>query len=173
LLFPFLRPRPPQPASAPTPPSPDHLGPILANAHAWASAHPGWQWRIYRTKAGVRLLATHALFTPSDPQVQQVFEAMGADPLYRKLCTNQQCFRARLTPKPWRCGIQAPSQRWPFASSQAEAEYDEWQAEYLARCREWATCELLEDHGPAHPELAPLIAFHDATTRLGSGLPLA
>jgi hypothetical protein len=170
-LFPLLAPR-----STPTPPTPpavDPLQPILAKAHSWTAANPGWQWRIYRTKAGVRLLATHALFSAGDPQVQQVFEALGADPLYRKLCANQQCFRARLTPKPWRCGYHAPQKRWPFASADAEAEYNNWERQYLQRCGEWGTCELLEDHGTAHPGLAPLVEFHDAATRVGSGLPLA
>jgi hypothetical protein len=162
--------------TAPPPPGPpptDPLQPILERARAWTNGNPGWQWRIYRTKAGVRLLATHALFMPGDPQVQTVFEALGADPLYRKLCANQQCFRARLTPKPWRCGYRAPQTRWPFLNARAEAEYNDWEQEYLQHCGEWSTCELIEDHGPAHAELAPLVEFHDAATRVGSGLPLA
>ena len=172
-LLPLLAPRSTTSPGSTTPPAADPLQPILAKAHAWTAANPGWQWRIYRTKAGVRLLATHALFSPGDPQVQQVFEALGADPLYRKLCANQQCFRARLTPKPWRCGYHAPPKRWPFPNADAESEYNHWEKQYLQRCGEWGTCELLEDHGPAHPELAPLVEFHDAATRISSNLPLA
>ncbi len=46
----------------------------MAKAGAWAQAHPGWNWRTYRTRGGLRLLATHALFDPSDPVCEQVFD---------------------------------------------------------------------------------------------------
>jgi hypothetical protein len=70
----------------------------------WSRNHPEWGWRIYRTRAGLRLLATQGLVEADSDVADGVFEALGADPLYRKLCKTQKCFRARLTPKPWRCG---------------------------------------------------------------------
>src|SRR5688572_18341267 len=27
------------------------------------------------------------------------------DPVYRRMCRNQRCFRARVSPKPWRIGL--------------------------------------------------------------------
>ena len=93
-------------------PSPDPAQTkAIAKADAWATAHPGWGWRIYRTRAGLRLLATHDIFEADGPIAQAVFESLGADPLYRKLCQAQKCFRARLTPKPWRCGVNAKPAR--------------------------------------------------------------
>ncbi len=68
--------------------------------------HPDWGWRIYRTKAGFRLLATHRPVFPSEPLAEEAFQEFKADILYRKLCVNQKCFRARLTPKSWRCGVE-------------------------------------------------------------------
>ena len=101
----------------------DPVQAALAKARHWAESQPGWTWRIYRTKAGLRLLATHALFDAADPVCESAFEAVGADPLYRKLCQTQKCFRARLTPKPWRCGVPNPPTRWPFADLLAERKF--------------------------------------------------
>jgi hypothetical protein len=147
----------------------------MAKAAAWAEGHPGWNWRIYRTKAGVRLLATHALFHPDDPVCEQVFTAMGADPLYRKLCQTQKCFRARLTPKPWRCGIGHPPARWPFQDHGEEHAFANWDAKYQAASRAKATCQLLDKgSGVVHDELREMVALHDEATRAGTvGFALA
>ncbi|HEV1288085.1 MAG TPA: hypothetical protein VNU44_22355 [Bryobacteraceae bacterium] len=147
----------------------------MAKAAAWAQAHPGWNWRIYRTRGGLRLLATHALFDPADPVCERVFAAMNADPLYRKLCQTQECFRARLTPKPWRCKIGHPPARWPFEGAGEEQAFANWDAKYQAACRAKATCQLL-DRGSAqvHPELKEIVTLHDEMTRAGSvGFELA
>jgi hypothetical protein len=148
---------------------------IVANAKAWVQGHSGWNWRIYRTKAGVRLLATHAVFDPADPVCEQVFAAMGADPLYRKLCQTQKCFRARLTPKPWRCGIGHPPARWPFVDPGAEEAFTNWERKYEAACRSKATCQLLDKgSGVVHEELREMVELHDEMTRAGAvGIELA
>ena len=152
----------------------DPLPEILARADTWARAHAPWQWRIYRTKAGVRLLATHGPCDISSSVVQQAFDALGADPLYRKLCEVQQCYRARLTPKPWRCDYWSPPHRWPYSNVDQELAYRAWEDDYVDCCKEWATCELVSAGTDAiHPQLVELVSFHDAATRVGSGLPLA
>lgn len=159
---------------APKPPAVvDPMDAILRRAKEWMANHPGWQWRVYRTKAGARLLATHALFDTTSPETEQVFGWLGADPLYRKLCTVQQCFRARLTPKPWRCDYPDSPSAWPFADDAAQDRHVKWEAGYLERCQTHATCELVEAGGDSHPDLQEMITLHDATTRVGSGLPLA
>ncbi|MEO6789045.1 MAG: hypothetical protein ABI318_23230 [Chthoniobacteraceae bacterium] len=150
-----------------------HESVTLEKAAAWQRERGDWSWRVYRTKAGLRLLATHALFFPSD--ATPVFEALGADPLYRKLCKAQRCFRARLTPKPWRCGLYGCHLVWPWRSADHERKFGAWQEEYTAACQSWAVCELVDTIGPSvvHPDLVPLIEFHDSVARVGSGLPLA
>lgn len=147
----------------------------MAKAGAWAQAHPGWNWRTYRTRGGLRLLATHALFDPSDPVCEQVFAAVDADPLYRKLCQTQKCFRARLTPKPWRCRIGHPPARWPFADAGEEQAFKNWDSGYKAACGSKATCQLLDQgSGVVHAELGEIVALHDETTRASwQGLELA
>src|SRR5262245_21083708 len=41
--------------------------PALVNAEAWGKPHSGCCLRVYRTHAGLRLLATHALFDADGP----------------------------------------------------------------------------------------------------------
>jgi hypothetical protein len=147
----------------------------IAKAGHWSSNQPGWNWRVYRTKAGLRLLATHALFDPADPICESVFDAVDADPLYRKLCQTQKCFRARLTPKPWRCDVPNPPTRWPFADLLAERKFTDWDARYQSASRGKATCQLVDPgKGPVHSDLQPLIQLHDEMTHANTpGLMLA
>ena len=66
------------------------------------SNHPNEQFRLYETPAGFRLIATHATILPSDEVVAEWFTYFNADANYARLCAVQQCFRARVTAKPWR-----------------------------------------------------------------------
>jgi hypothetical protein len=157
------------------PPVDDAEGRTLAQAEAWAQANPGWGWRIYRTRAGLRLLATHALFEPDSDPTLAVFDAMGTDPLYRRLCQVQRCFRARLTPKPWRCGVGVPPVRWPWPDARAEASFQQWEARYRTACRDRATCELVTALGSDQidPEVQLVLGVHDEATLAGSRQSLA
>jgi hypothetical protein len=157
------------------PPKPSRLDERLETVAAWTQSQPGWGWRVYQTRAGLRLLATHAGFDPKDDATQKVFEELGADPLYARLCRNQECFRARLTPKPWRCGWRACHVRWPYPSSKGEAAYEKWEQGYLKKANQTATCRFLRTLGSATvlDEIADLIRLHDETTRAESDLPLA
>jgi hypothetical protein len=156
-------------------PSAARVDAALAKAKAWSARQPGWGWRVYRTRAGLRLLATHALFEPHAETTQAVFAELDSDLFYRQLCGTQKCFRARLTPKPWRCGVVNPPVRWPWEDPRAEGRFKEWESRYLEHCRDYATCELVETVGspPLHPEIEPLVNLHDDTTRAESKLPSA
>jgi hypothetical protein len=147
----------------------------LAKIETWTRSHPEWGWRIYRTRAGLRLLATQGLVEADSDVADGVFEALGADPLYRRLCKTQKCFRARLTPKPWRCGIHRKPQRWPWLDAKQETRFQKWEAQYLSYSANWATCELINQTGNAiiHPDVQPILKLHDEATRVGSKLQLA
>lgn len=148
---------------------------VLAQAEAWIEANPGWGWRIYRTSAGLRLMATHALIEPGHESARRVFDAMGADPLYRRLCDVQQCYRARLTPKPWRCRVPKPPVSWPWPDDNAEARYVRWDDGYRQACERFATCDLVTTLGNdlIHSDVRPILELHDEMTRVDSRLPLA
>lgn len=137
----------------------------------------GWpqaSGRIYRTYGGLRVMATHALFDPAADSTRSLLEKAGCDPLYVRLCRAQQSFRARLTPKPWRCGQPACTISWPRSDAQQQ-EFEDWQRSYAKRQERYATCRLLAcfGRGEVHPEAAPLVELHDRLTRAGEPLELA
>lgn len=147
----------------------------LARIENWTRNHSEWGWRIYRTRSGLRLLATQDLVDPNSDAAKRVFEELGADPLYQKLCFTQKCFRARLTPKPWRCGIHSKPERWPWLDAKREMRFQKWEAQYLSRAANWATCEFVRQIGNStvHPEVQNVLKVHDPATRAESKLPLA
>jgi len=147
----------------------------IAKVENWTRNNPDWGWRIYRTRAGLRLLATHALFDPEAAASDGVFDALGADPLYRQLCKAQKCYRARLTPKPWRCGVRHKPERWPFPDARAEKHFQKWDAQYQSFAAGWATCEFVKKIGnnEVHPAVQPILSVHDQMTRVESKSKLA
>ena len=159
----------------PAPVPVDQPATALAKIELWTRHHSEWGWRIYRTRAGLRLLATQGPVEADSDVAAEVFQALNADPLYRKLCHTQKCFRARLTPKPWRCGIRSKPERWPWLDARAEKKFEKWEARYQSDSANWSTCELLRVTGnpTVHPEVQLIVKLHDAATRVGAKLPLA
>ena len=147
----------------------------IARVENWTRNHPEWGWRVYGTRSGLRLLATQGLVEANSAMADGVFEALGADPLYRKLCKAQQCFRARLTPKPWRCGLREKPARWPWVEAKQEQRFQKWEAKYQGCAANWATCEFVKQIGnpTVHAEVGTILDLHDAPTRAESKLPLA
>ena len=142
---------------------------------SFVGGRPGWRVRVYRTYAGLRYLVTHAPFSPTGGETQAILTALGADLQYIRLCQIQKSFRARLTPKPWRIGMENPPGRFPFESPAHEQAMRAWEARYAQASQGRATCHFLEEigDGAEHPDIAPLRALHDEQTRATSGLPLA
>lgn len=140
--------------------------------------HLQWHVRLYRTPAGLRLLATHRTFSPNDPEVSACFEAIGTDPVYARMCWNQQCFRARVSAKPWRIGIARHLRLrpgvWPVAPEHLPARQI-WVDTYEGRARGYAACQFMAALGSGHtdPEVLPVQELHDRLCRAESGLPLA
>lgn len=147
----------------------------LTTVENWSRAHPEWGWRIYRTRAGLRLLATQGLVDPQSDTAKGIFASLGADPLYRKLCETQKCFRARLTPKPWRCGLNKKPTRWPRADAKQEARFQQWEAQYNDCAAKWATCEFIRQIGNSalDGQVEPIVKLHDNQTRAESKMALA
>ena len=144
----------------------------------FVAAHPGWAVRIYRTPSGLRAMATHRLFAPDDPEVKAFFDAIDVDKVYAQMCANQQCFRARLTPKPWRIGMKHIKPRtttWPVPTEKRPAR-DAWIAQYEAKSRGYAACRSLEavGSGAVHIDVETVRRFHDVACRaLDESLPIA
>lgn len=147
----------------------------LATLRQWQQANFAWTFRVYRTAGGLRLLATSKLLKAESAESKSWLQAVGADPLYQNLCSNQKSFRARLTPKPWRCGLRKPPMRSPWDPASKEPAMQKWLEKYQGECARHAVCEFVETMGtaPAIPESQALVAEHDARTSVGSGRPLA
>jgi hypothetical protein len=142
---------------------------------SWAKSHPDIGLRVYRTAAGLRCLITNQTFDPTQADALEILRAFESDPLYLRLCQAQACFRARLTPKPWRCNITPPPWRYPWADANVEIQYRLWERHYEQVSRSYAVCRLIKEFGPreVHPDIAPILSLHDRLTDVGVDRPLA
>ncbi len=141
----------------------------------WQSRHSDHRFRVYRTAAGLRYILTSHLYDPNAPEVRELFEACGTDPKYQKLCELQKSFRARLTPKHWRCNSEPPPFQFPFESPEQQKAADSWQSKYLKAAAGYATCKLLTHFGdaPERDDILRVLEEHDRLAAVRSELPLA
>lgn len=132
-------------------------------------------FQIYRTAAGFRVLATDPLYEPGSSDAEKLMEMVEADPSFVKLCRAQRSFRARLTPKPWRCGKPKPPVNFPRENPKEEEVFRQWLADYDCTCARWATCQRVQTVGPGdvQEEARLLLELHDRLTKSASALPLA
>lgn len=131
--------------------------------------------RLYRTAAGYRVIVTSRGIDAESEEAARLLQALGSDPLYIRLCEHQQCYRARLTPKPWRMKLAPPrAGAFPPRDDRVGAELAEWVAEYDRIRRNWSVCRLLGTYGSTRVdgELAPLLKLHDQWT-IAHSRPLA
>jgi len=141
-------------------------------------SHPHWRIRLYGTPAGFRVLVTHAVFNVRSAEVTELFNAIGTDPKYAAMCRAQNCFRARLTAKPWRMSMQhylRPRRGvWPV-KPEYMAEREAWLREYENAATGFAACQFIDEtgDGPEHAAALVVQRLHDEACRAVSSLPLA
>ena len=147
----------------------------LNKARSLSKADPELGIRAYRTAAGLRYLVTHTQKTPDSEDSQAMMSALGSDPLYMRLCKVQDCFRARLTPKPWRCGSYALNVSYPYTDTEAEKRAMAWLEDYQKHAASYATCTFIHHYGPKEmsDEIQRVVSYHDDLTGATSGRPLA
>lgn len=139
---------------------------------------PDWLIHVYRTPAGLRLLATHRLFDPREPEVADCFHELGADPVYVAMCLTQHCFRARVSAKPWRIGIESHLKPrpgvWPV-SPERLPERHVWLQHYDRVAAGFAACRFIETigSGVSVPAAQAVQQLHDELCQARSNLPLA
>ncbi len=148
---------------------------ILERVREWQSTHPETTLRAYRTAAGIRLIAINISFDVVDNRAVSIMESLGSDSLYIQLCRSQNCFRARLTPKPWRIGMPKPPVMFPFDSPDDKARFDDWYAGYVENAKKYKVCTHIETfgHGSIHPNHVAPIEIHDRLCCDDKDLPLA
>jgi hypothetical protein len=147
---------------------------VLDNVKRVAGQHD-LSARVYKTAGGYRVLIGNASFEPGSAQSELLFSEFGADPLYVRLCRGQGSFRARLSPKPWRCGFRKPPVECPFETPREQSLFSQWDVEYNALADRYATCRYLETFGGIRIArmFESLIEYHDEETRANSELLLA
>jgi hypothetical protein len=154
--------------------SAEHDSRLLGRFEEVVRSRRGMGLRVYRTAAGYRLLVTSGTFDPMSAETNELLSAFGSDALYTRLCKAQECFRARLSAKFWRCGADRPPSRFPWADADKEAEYRRWEQEYHERANAYATCQLVQSLGnpTIHDAVQPILESHDGLT-IRDGAPLA
>ena len=141
------------------------------------SGHPDWYVRLYRTPAGLRVLVLSQTFDPSDPRVTEFFQALGTDPIYVRMCQRQHCFRARVSPKPWRIGIGHHMKPrpgvWPVDSERLPARHS-WIEAYERAAEGYASCQFIAalGSGRVDPTAAEVQRLHDDLSRANRALPM-
>jgi hypothetical protein len=153
----------------------DKYLPAVQKVETWAGKHPEYGIRIYATCAGLRCLITNTVFDPKSGTALGILSELESDPLYVRLCKAQECFRARLTPKPWRCGFRQPRDRFPWENPRVESDYRQWEKKYEAVISKYSTCRLIRQLGAPDidPDIEVITSYHDRVTCVASNLPLA
>lgn len=161
----------------------------LQEIETFCDVHSEFGCKIYKTFAGLRIIATHKSYLADSEETHKIFDAIGCDPLYQKLCQSQKCFRARLTPKRWRMEegevLNKPeltfritsemTEHWQPADEQRLKDYDQWTEGYDKASKNYASCRLIKSLGNSNidPELKDLIELHDRYTNANNHKPLA
>lgn len=154
---------------------------VVAEAEAnqlldeFCDENPAHGFRVYKTWGGLRYLCTSGLFDPTSQLVKDILTRLKADQSYKALCRIQKCFRARLTPKPWRVGTIPPVLKEIRYLNARHPDYAEWRADYLAKIPDFATCHYERSVGnlSAHPDSLQVVTLHDSITQASTVKPLA
>lgn len=149
----------------------------MAGIRTFARKHPDWHLRVYRTPRGYRILVMHKTFAPNEDETLHFFKEVGADPLYVRMCKNQHCFRARISPKPWRIGVDRMGPRpgvWPIKPERMPARI-RWVEDYRRASANYAACRFVAKFGggKTDPKAESVRAIHDDFCRAESELELA
>jgi hypothetical protein len=156
------------------PAAPPSIDPVVVGIQRVAE-HNALPVRVYKTAAGYRVLVLSPRFEAGSSRSEALLQEFGSDKLYMRLCRTQESFRARLTPKPWRCGLPAPAVTFPFEGQKEEALFHDWEAKYAVAAARYATCRFMGSFGGGHiePGFQELVDLHDQETKAKSGLGLA
>lgn len=165
------------------------------------ASYPNESFRLYETPAGFRIIATHDSVLPKDDVVTEWFAYFHADANYVRLCQSQQCFRARLTAKPWRM-TEVTEQKvlekdiptkdfWSLPVDDVDAEEnepryaelearDKWLANYDKFAKSYKACRHIESFNGREVSnnkrtpaaISEFVRWHDAVCQVDRDLPL-
>ncbi len=148
-----------------------------ARIEQFAVDNPDWLLRLYRTPKGYRVLVMHRTFDADKEPAFEFLTKLGSDPLYMAMCRNQKCFRARVSPKPWRIGMEHIKPRpgvWPINPARMRDRQD-WVRRYDEKSHRFASCryEATLGSGRADRKCEAVRAVHDKHCKADQDLALA
>ena len=137
---------------------------------AGGSKYSGLNFRIYETFQGARVIVLGKDFNPLDNATFSMMKEFNCDALYTSICRKQNCFRARLTPKPRRINLQSYKVKYPLET--VDIQFENWLQAYERESRNYNVCKFIGQVGTSHfiPEA---VRLHDELTGATSHLPLA
>lgn len=135
-----------------------------------AAKYPMFGFRIYETFAGARVIVLGSDFDPRGDAAYNMMHDFNADPLYAMLCDKQNCYRARLTPKPNR--IKMKGYRVQYPRQEDEAKFQAWLKDYEYKSRGYSVCKFIEQVGASYSP-TEAVRIHDEMTGISYNLPLA
>jgi hypothetical protein len=130
----------------------------------------GFAIRVYETHSGIRLILEGKAMDPRSKESKNLLRSFHADQLYSTLCRKQNCYRARLTPKPYRIKMKPIRLSYPYEAID-KSRIDEWIREYDSKSQGFSTCRLAQVL--RSDSVSPAVRYHDERTKAQSGLPLA
>lgn len=133
-------------------------------------AYQGCGYRVYETKKGIRVIVLGKTFDPTSEATSAMMKEFNCDKLYMLLCKRQDCFRARLTPKPSRMKLRGYRVKFPH-SAEDEPEFRKWLADYEATSRNFSTCRFVEQIGSG--SVPEAVQLHDEICGVAYRQPLA
>ena len=153
----------------------------MKTVEQFSERNPDWHLRVYSTPAGLRVLVMHDIFDVESSM--DTFEALETDYNYINMCKLQDCFRARVSPKPWRIGLEGEEAKiypqgidglWPVDDEFLE-ERNAWIEHYDKLSQNFAACKFEKAIGSTtvHPKAEAVRKLHDEYCRSDRGLKIA
>lgn len=129
----------------------------------------GSDFRIYETTKGIRVIGKTYL-DPTSRRAESIMRKLAVDWIYIHLSRRQQCYRARLTPKPYRMKIPTIRVKTPMVCE--TQEYHEWSNIYEKASQQYSVVKLMKTLGNDF-STDPAIKLHDTVCNTYKELTLA
>lgn len=133
--------------------------------------HQDKAFRIYETFKGYRIIVCGSKFDPNSKESNRMMLDFNADYLYRILCKKQECYRARLTPKPNRINLKDLRYKFPKIDEQEKDRLISWVKEYDQKSINYASCKFISAHNYNYKNT--IVELHDKITDANTSKPLA
>ncbi len=104
----------------------------------------GTDFRIYETTKGIRVIAKKYI-DPSSNGYTNLMRKLHVDWLYIQLSKKQACYRARLTPKPYRMKFKTIKVKSPLDCK--KESYINWEQAYVEKSKEYSVVRLVKTVG--------------------------